>query len=63
MALNRQNSVDLGRITYLCCEAVSNEESVFDLDGTNHILWKLLIHIHGMVHHLLWHLLLLLLLC
>lgn len=39
----------------LSSKAVSNEKAVFDLDGTDHVLWKLLLH---RLLHLLDHVLL-----
>jgi len=40
--------------TYLGSEAVSNEEAVLDLDGTDHILGELGFHL---LHHVLLHIL------
>ena len=38
-------------MTYLGCEAVSDKEAVFDLNGPDHVLGKLGFHL---VHHLLF---------
>ena len=49
--LSGQESDEPSKTTYLCCELITNEEAIFDLNGPDHILRQ--IHHHLRVLHLL----------